>query len=267
MNQIASKRVFITGASSGIGAALARQYAMHGASIGLVARNQVALENLVATLPNPERHKIYPLDVTNHAALTDAAQDFINSGGADIVIASAGISLGTMIEYDEDFPVFEQITSVNLVAAIKTFAPFISTLKERAKSGHNTRLVGIASVAGIRGLPAKGAYCASKAAIIAYCESLRIELKTSGIKVVTLIPGYIDTPMTKINTYKMPFLMPVEKFAETAFVAIEKGKSYIVIPWQMGIVAKLLRIIPNWAFDRIFAKAPRKKRINEDTHL
>jgi short-subunit dehydrogenase len=120
--------------------------------------------------------------------------------------------------------------------------------------------VGIASVAGIRGLPGHGAYCASKAAVINYCESLRGELRRSGVKVVTLSPGYIDTPLTRKNRYAMPFLMRAEDFADKAVKAIESGVSYRVIPWQMGLVARLMRTLPDRLFDRLLTGRPRKPR-------
>lgn len=259
---ISMKRVFITGASSGLGAALAQQYAAHGARVGLVARRRELLEPLVAGLPNSVNHRIYPLDVTDHSALADAANDFMaHVGGIDIVIANAGISQGTLTEYQEDLPVFERIVATNVTATVATFAPFIATMKQQAQAGdRGCRLVGIGSVAGIRGLPGAGAYSASKAAVISYCESLRVELKASGIAVVTIAPGYIDTPMTQVNTYPMPFLMPPDRFAEKAVVAIERGDTYRVIPWQMGIVAKLLRLLPNSLYDFAFARAPHKAR-------
>ena len=256
------KRVFITGASSGIGAALAQRYAAQGAALGLVARRQALLEQLQASLPHSQRHRLYALDVTDHAALAAAAADFIAAhGGADVVIANAGISKGTLTEHAEDLAVFERIIATNLTATVATFAPFIGSMKRQAQAGSRAcRLVGIASVAGIRGLPGAEAYSASKAALISYCESLRLELKGSGIRVVTIAPGYIDTPMTQANSYPMPFLMPVEKFAAQAVAAIDAGASYRVIPWQMGIVAKLLRLLPNGVYDFAFAKAPRKGR-------
>jgi short-subunit dehydrogenase len=252
------KRVFITGASSGIGAALARQYAAQGATLGLVARRRDVLLQLVASLPNRANHKIYALDVTDHAALAGAAADFIAAvGGADIVIANAGVSQGTLTEHAEDLAVFETILATNVSATVATFAPFIGAMKAQSTP---CRLVGIGSVAGIRGLPGAGAYCASKAAVLSYCESLRLELKPHGIRVVTLAPGYIDTPMTRQNAYRMPFLMPVERFAAQAARSIAAGTSYRVIPWQMGVVAKLLRALPNWLYDAAFAKAPHKAR-------
>ncbi|MET3106158.1 NAD(P)-dependent dehydrogenase (short-subunit alcohol dehydrogenase family) [Oxalobacteraceae bacterium GrIS 2.11] len=253
------QNVFITGASSGIGAALAREYAQQGACLGLVARRADALETLRLSLPNPERHHIYALDVTDHAALQQAAAEFNRiSGGAHIVIANAGISRGTLTEHVEDLPVFEKIIATNLLATVATFAPFILPMKAQ---GQPCRLVGIGSVAGIRGLPGAEAYSASKAAVISYCESLRLELRDSAIRVVTICPGYIDTPMTRTNNYAMPFLMPVEQFARRACAAIARGDSYRIIPWQMAWVAKFLRLLPNFLYDRALAKAPRKQRV------
>lgn len=256
--------VFITGASSGIGAALAREYASHGAMLGLVARRRDALEELRRSLPHAEKHRIYVLDVRDHAALAAAAADFIQaSGQVNLVIANAGISAGTLTEFSEDLPVFARVLETNLLATAATFSPFIAHMKQHARQ-QPCRLVGIASVAGIRGLPGAEAYSASKAAVISYCESLRVELRASRIRVVTLSPGYIDTPMTKINRYPMPFLMPAEKFATCAVRVIAAGRSYAVIPWQMGIVAKLLRLLPNWLYDLAFAKAPHKARERHD---
>jgi short-subunit dehydrogenase len=251
-------RVFITGASSGIGAALAREYAAQGASLGLVGRRSDALAALVAQLPNPERHTIYVLDVTAHAELTSAAADFIGRhGGADIVIACAGVSGGTLTENPEDQKSFDTILATNVNATVATFAPFIACMKTQATP---RRLVGIGSVAGIRGLPGAGAYSASKAAVLCYCESLRLELRASGIRVVTIAPGFIVTPMTAENAYSMPFLMPVDRFAKAAVRSIARGDSYRVIPWQMGLVAKLLRMLPNALYDFAFARAPHKAR-------
>ncbi|KQQ92000.1 SDR family oxidoreductase [Massilia sp. Leaf139] len=251
-------RVFITGASSGIGAALAREYAARGATLGLVARRGEVLDALVASLPHPERHCRYALDVQDHEALAAAARDFLaHAGGADIVIASAGISHGTLTERPEDLAVFESVFATNVNATVATFAPFIGPMKAQ---GGRRRLVAIGSVAGVRGMRGAGAYCASKAAVHAYCESLRLELKSSGIRVVTIAPGYIDTPMTRNNRFPMPFLMPAERFAASAVRAIARGDSYRVLPWQMGAVAKLLRALPNGLFDLLFARAPTKPR-------
>jgi NAD(P)-dependent dehydrogenase (short-subunit alcohol dehydrogenase family) len=251
-------RVFITGASSGLGAALACEYAAQGATLGLLARRRDQLEQLAASLPNPLLHRIYPVDVRDHAALAAAAHDFLmHAGGAEVVIACAGVSHGTLTERGEDLPVFDTVFATNVGATVATFAPFIAAMKDGTGP---RRLVGIGSVAGIRGMRGAGAYCASKAAVHSYCESLRLELKSSGIRVVTIAPGYIDTPMTRHNRFPMPFLMPAGRFAEAAARAIARGDSYRVIPWQMGLVAKLLRALPNFLFDAIFSRAPQKTR-------
>ena len=249
-------RVFVTGASSGLGAALAREYAARGAVLGLLGRRADALRDLADALPSPLDHHIYAVDVTDHAALANAAADFIaREGGADIVIASAGVSAGTLTERPGDLAEFGHIFAVNVTATVATFAPFIDSMK---RDTGRRRLVALGSVAGIRGMKGAGAYCASKSAVHTYAESLRLELQPHGIRVVTIAPGYIDTPMTRQNHFPMPFLMPVDRFAAAAARAIDAGTSYRVIPWPMGIVTKLLRLLPNVVFDALFAHAPQK---------
>jgi NAD(P)-dependent dehydrogenase (short-subunit alcohol dehydrogenase family) len=259
------KRVFITGASSGLGLALAREFASQGAQLGLLARRENALAELIASLPNAQAHRPYAVDVNDHAALAAAASDFMaHAGGIDVVIANAGISYGTLTERPADLAVFDKIMQTNLVATVATFSPFIATMKSQAAAGQRgMRLVGIASVAGIRGLPGAEAYSASKAAVISYCESLRVALRRHAIDVVTIAPGYIDTPMTQINTYPMPFLMPADAFARQAVRAIATGRSYVVIPWPMRGVSWLLRCLPNWLYDRVMARAPYKASYQE----
>ena len=181
-------------------------------------------------------------------------------GVPDVVIANAGISIGMDTAMREDLDVMALTFATNNIGAAATFHPFVNAMTGR---GSGT-LVGIGSVAGIRGLPGHGAYCASKSALIAYCESLRGELRPAGVKVVTICPGYIDTPLTQQNRYAMPFLMQPEAFADVAFATIEAGNSYRVIPWQMGVVAKLLRLLPNPLFDRLLAGRGRKKRRSDE---
>lgn len=259
------QRVFITGASSGLGRALAQEYARRGARVGLLARRDDALQSLRRELPNPELHLTYAADVNDRAALQSAAADFIaQAGGIDVVIANAGISYGTLTERSEDLDVFARILQTNVIAMAATFAPFIDAMKAQAARGEpGLRLVGIASVAGIRGLPGAEAYSASKAAVISYCESLRIELRRHGIRVVTIAPGYIDTPMTQVNSYPMPFLLPAAEFARRALPVIDAGRSYAVIPWPMRAVSWLLRLMPNWLYDFAFARAPHKQSFGE----
>jgi short-subunit dehydrogenase len=177
----------------------------------------------------------------------------------DAVIANAGISVGMDTADLADLEVMRSTFETNNLGMAATFQPFVEAMCKR-RSG---RLVGVASVAGIRGLPGHGAYCASKAGVISYCESLRGECRPHGVKVVTIVPGYIDTPLTRGNRYSMPFLMQVEAFADRSFRAITAGDSYRVIPWQMGVVAKLMRLLPNWLYDRLLAGRPRKRRQHE----
>ena len=249
-------KVFITGASSGIGEALAVYYAAQGATLGLVARRSEVLAALNLRLGG--QHACYPLDVSDASSLHIAATDFlVRVGVPDIIIANAGVSAGTLTECEEDLEVFRRVMDTNVFGMAATFAPFIASMKHATGE---KRLVGIASVAGIRGLPGAEAYSASKAAVIAYLESLRLEMRPYGIKVVTIAPGYIETPMTAVNGYIMPFLLPVDKAAKRFAGAIERGRSYTVIPWQMGVLAKVLRVLPNWLYDRLFSNAPRKAR-------
>jgi hypothetical protein len=248
-------RVFITGASSGIGESLARHYAGADSAIGLAARRMDLLESLAKGLPGSVA--TYALDVTDTAALQAAATDFIARFGLpDIVIANAGISIGTSGDDIADSAKLHRVLQVNVVGMAASLAAFAPAMR---KAGRGT-LVGISSVAGFRGLPGSGAYSASKAAATAWLESLRVELASSGVAVVTICPGFIDTPMTKVNKYRMPFLISSDEAARRFALAIESKRRLAVIPWQMAIVGVLLRALPAWAYDSLMARAPRKSR-------
>jgi len=191
------------------------------------------------------------------AALQAAAQDFIARHGVpDVVIANAGVSAGTSGGEAEDLAVLERILRTNVVGVAASLQPFVAPMRARGAG----ILAGIASVAGFRGLPGAGAYSASKAAAIAWLESLRVELTGSGVAVVTLCPGYIDTPMTRVNRYPMPFLLPADEGARRMARAIDARRSWTVVPWQMAIVGGLMRRTPNWLYDRALRRAPRKPR-------
>ena len=199
----------------------------------------------------------YRVDVTDPASLRAAAGDFLQKFGLpDIVIANAGVSAGTSGEDPEDLAAFRKIMDTNVFGLAATFQPFVSAMRARASG----TLVGIASVAGVRGLPGAGAYSASKSAAIAYLESLRVELHGSGVAVVTICPGYVRTPMTAVNPYRMPFIMDSEDAARRIAGAIARKRRFAVIPWQMALVSFVLRRLPRWLYDRLFALAPRKPR-------
>jgi len=250
--------------------------------VGVYARRAELLQALAEQFP--EQVHIYPLDVRDAAAQQAAAADFIARAGVpDIVIANAGVSIGTLTRYAEDNDVFRQVMDINVLGAVQTFQPFLDAMRDAgcgqsspqsspasgeseargAKPGKREKhftLVGIASVAGFRGLPGSGAYSASKAALISYLESLRQELRGSGVKVVTICPGYIRTPMTDINPYPMPFMLGADEAARRIARTIERGCSFKVVPWQMALVGRLLKLLPNWLFDLLFAKVKHKPR-------
>ncbi|MGH8704556.1 MAG: SDR family oxidoreductase [Burkholderiales bacterium] len=247
--------VFITGASSGLGEALARRYAGPGTILGLAARRRELLDALAGELPG--ECALYPVDVCDPAALGAAARDFVGRCGApELVIASAGVSVGTRGEDPGDVEKLRRVLEVNVAGLAATLAAFAPAMRA---AGRGT-LCGIASVAGFRGLPGAGAYSASKAAAIAWLEALRAELAGSGVSVVTICPGYIDTPMTRVNRYRMPFLLPADEAARRIARAIEAKRRLAVIPWQMALVSLALRALPGWLYDRLAARAPRKPR-------
>ena len=253
--------VYITGASSGIGQALALRYYRAGWRLALVARREAELHAWARAQDlTLDRVAVYVADVCDVVAITAAGRACIERQGLpDVVIGNAGISIGVDTAIYADLAVLARVYATNTIGLAATFQPFITPMNARGSGS----LVGIASVGGIRGMPGHGAYNASKAAVISYLESLRGECRAFGVKVVTVVPGYVATPLTSKNRYGMPFLMPPKLFAEQAFQAIQAGASYRVIPWQMGVVATVLRWLPNCLFDRLLAGRPRKQRGND----
>ena len=257
------KLVFITGASSGIGQALALRFHRSGYRLALAARRTSEVKTWAdAQGISADSYEIYSADVAVTDSIVAAGRDCVaRQGVPDVVIANAGISVGMDTAVRDDLEVMARTFATNNIGVAATFHPFVDAMAQR---GSGT-LVGIGSVAGIRGLPGHGAYCASKAAVISYCESLRGEMRPHGVRVVTISPGYIDTPLTRQNRYSMPFLMQAGDFADHAYRAITQGVSYRVIPWQMGVVAKVLRLLPNALFDKLLSGRPRKRRQDEQT--
>lgn len=250
--------VFITGASSGIGQALALRYVQLGWRLALVARRGDVVHAWLRDQGlDTAGCAVYTADVRDADSVVAAATRCqVELGLPDVVIANAGISVGIDTAEREDLDVLADLMATNLLGLAGTFHPFIRPMRV-ARRG---TLVAIASVAAIRGLPGHAGYCASKSAVVAYAESLRNELKADGIRVVTLLPGFIDTPLTRGNPYPMPFLMPARDFAARAVEAISHGATLHVIPWQMAWVARLLRMLPDPWFDRLIAGRGRKPR-------
>ena len=249
-------RVFLTGASSGIGEALARHYAAQGATLGLFARRSDALARLASALA-PATVATWAGDVRDAGALARAGAEFIARFGVpDVVIANAGVSRGALTEEPGDLAVIREVVETNVLGIVHTFAPFVAAMRV-ARTG---TLAGIASVAGFRGLPGSGAYSASKAAAIAYLESLRVELVGSGVAVVTVCPGFVATPMTARNPYPMPFLLPPDRAAALIARAIARRRRFYVLPWPMAWIGRLLRVAPRSLYDRVLAGRKRKPR-------
>ncbi len=245
----------ITGASSGIGLELARLYLKRGAHVAAIARRGELLQSLAKEFP--AQVECYALDVCDTQAVQVACEDFIGRVGMpDVVVANAGVSVGTMTQHPEDIDSFRQVMDTNVLGMVNIFQPFVASMR-MAKKG---TLVGIASVAGFRGLPGAGAYSASKAAAISYLESLRVELHRSDVKVVTVCPGYIRTPMTAANPYPMPFILDADVAAERIANVIERKTAFVVIPWQMALIGFVLKRLPRWFYDRLFARMPHKPR-------
>ncbi|MDR5749368.1 MULTISPECIES: SDR family oxidoreductase [unclassified Caballeronia] len=258
MNAVRLK-VFITGASSGIGIALAEEYVRRGAALGLVARRAESLAAFAARFPDSPI-SVYPADVRDADALRDAAARFVaEHGPADIVIANAGISRGALTGHG-DLQTFRDVMDVNYYGMVATFEPFVAAMTA-ARRG---TLVGIASVAGVRGLPGSGAYSASKSAAAKYLEALRVEMRPQGVAVVTIAPGYVRSEMTARNPYSMPFLMDADAFAAKTADAIARRVRYATFPWQMRVAGALLHVLPRWVYDLVFERAPRKPRGGHD---
>ncbi len=255
----------VTGASSGIGAALAQAYAARGWRVVLVGRRGSALDATAMScaqaqglqVVDPARLRLISVDLRDTQAWYEQAVRLLQDWGCpQVVVAAAGISHGIDLSHGPDLQVAGEIMHSNWLAALGTLSPFIAPMRAR---GSGT-LAAIASVSGVRGLPGHAAYSASKAALIHSMESLRVELRGSGVRVVTVSPGFIATPMTAGNPFPMPFLLDAPAFARRALRAIDRGRAYATIPWPMAVLSKLLHVLPRWLWDRVAGVHGRKPR-------
>ncbi|MDH4396041.1 MAG: SDR family oxidoreductase [Limnobacter sp.] len=246
---------FLTGACGGLGQALARELLARGANVALVGLNAQALNDLHAIAP--QRTAVYTPDVTDSNSMQTCAEDWITSFGMpDLVIANAGVAGGFDTEYAEDLAVMRRMLEINVLGVATTFQPFVAGMKKQKRGA----LVGIASIAGWRGMPGNGAYCASKGALIRYMESLRSEMRGTGVRAHTVSPGYLKTQLTAGNQFAMPGLMEADEAARALLKGLENGTEHIVLPRHVGWLSRLLGLLPAALHDQILLKQPRKPR-------
>jgi NAD(P)-dependent dehydrogenase (short-subunit alcohol dehydrogenase family) len=249
----------VTGACGGLGQALARELLGQGARVALVGLNEERLLALEALAP--DRCRVYRPDVTDAAAMTAMAHDWMGAQGVpDLVIANAGVAGGFDTEQAADLPVMRRMLEINLLGVATTFHPFLGAMRDTPRP---TALVGVASIAGRRGLPGNGAYCASKAGLIAYLQSLRAELRPTAVRVHTVSPGYLRTPLTAGNRFAMPGLMEPQVAARALLAGVAAGREQVVLPRSLGWLANGLNALPARWHDAHLLRQPRKPRRGE----
>lgn len=254
----ATPDVLLTGACGGIGRELARRYLRAGSRVALLGRDRDVLGALVALAP--DRARAYTPDVTDAGAVQAVADDWTSVFGVpDVVIANAGVAGGFDTAEAGDLAVMRRMLEINLLGVATTFHPFVGPMRER-RAGV---LVGIASVAGWRGLPGNGAYCASKGGLVRYLESLRAEMREHGVRVLTVSPGYVATDLVAGNTMRMPGLLQPGEAADRIVAAVAGRREKVTVPRRTGLVARGLSLLPDPVTDRILLGQPRKPRVGE----
>jgi short-subunit dehydrogenase len=245
------KKVFITGASSGIGEYVAYEYAKQGATIGLAARRKELLKKVFAKCEElGGKPIVYEVDVNDQSTTKKTIDDFITkSGGIDIVIANAGIS-GKVDLDNGNSDEINRMLSTNILGVTNTVIPALPAMIKQ-QSG---RIVVISSIAGFRGLPGRSSYSASKVAVRFMANSWRSSFAKDGISFTTICPGFIDTDMTSSHKYKMPFLMDVDVFAKRMVNAIDKKKKTYIAPWQWRFIIPLIKTVPEWLLTYVASK-------------
>lgn len=256
--------VIVTGACGGIGSHLAELLLQSGAAVALVGRDNHVLDRLTALAPS--RARSYTPDICDSAAINELARDWIDAHGVpDLIIANAGVASGFDGANASDLAIMRRILEINLLGVATTFQPFIGPMRER---GSGT-LVGMASIAGWRGMPGNGAYAASKGGLIRYLQSLRAELRPYGVTVTTVSPGYVRTPITAGNTMHMPGMIEPEDAARRIITAIRRGREKVTVPKRTGLISRALGLLPDRLADRILLRQPTKPRAGEPgaTHI
>lgn len=248
-----NKTVFLTGASSGIGEGLALAMAAKGATVGLVARREDMLNDLKTRCEAAGGEaRVFACDVVDSNALHNAADEFRKEfARIDIMIANAGIGGNNRETRDYDPAAVKKLIDINLLGAVNAIHAVIKPMIER-KSGH---LVAISSLAGFRGLPKSAAYSASKAAMTAFFESVRLDIARHNIDVTIVQPGFIKTPLTSGRESKMPYLMELEAAIPKFINAIERKKKFAAFPWQLATIVRAGKFMPSWLYDRIAGRA------------
>jgi short-subunit dehydrogenase len=247
------KIVLLTGASSGIGEGLALALAGRGATLGLIARRRELLDELADRCRKfDSRVRVFALDVTDEVAVAEAADAMRSEfGHIDILIANAGIG-GNDEETRAYTPrAVRKVIDTNLIGAVNAVHAVVPQMVDRG-SGH---IVAISSLAGFRGLPKSAAYSASKAGMTAFFESVRLDVKGSGVDVTIIQPGFIKTPLTSGRSNKMPFLMELDDAIPLFIKAIEKKKRFAAFPWQLATIVRAGKFMPSWLYDRIAGRA------------
>lgn len=246
-NQVA----LVTGASSGIGWWIAKELAATGAKVGIVARRQDKLDVLAGEIRQAGgTAAIATADVADRGQ-TRAAVDSIVSqlGPIDLLVANAGLGLPTSLE-PINIADIESMIRINLFGVVYAVEAVLPEMLRRGR-GH---LAAVSSLAAYKGLPGESAYCASKAAVNSYMEGLRIELRHRGIAVTTICPGFVKTAMTEMNRFHMPWLLDADVAGRKIVRALERKKKVYNFPWQMMVVMRATRWLPDWFIARTMNK-------------
>ncbi len=247
--------ILITGASSGIGAALALNYAQRGIKLLLMGRDAARLAQIEQLCrAKGAAVKTSTIPVTDGPALRDQLLAWYDQEPIDLVVANAGISGGGLIRHGDHQSRFEEVMTINVNGTLNTILPLIGRMQQRRRG----QIALMSSLAGYRGLPTAAAYSSSKVAIRALAESLRPVLARDGIGVSVIHPGFVKTPLTDVNPFWMPFLMTADKAAEKIRAGLAADRRQIAFPWPMVWLSRLIAFLPNAWADKFLARAPRK---------